>query len=247
MEIIDRYRGALLGLACGDALGTTLEFESSGTFKPVTDIVGGGPFGLKPGEWTDDTTMALCLAENLIECNGFDPADQMTRYLRWYREGNLSSNGRCFDIGNTTRDALTRFERTGEPYSGSTDKYSAGNRSIMRLAPVPLFFPRPPKKGRYARKGIHQSLRSKDFRREGRERCPDLRGLRPACAILSRTIQGRCDFRRQGMGIRTSLFGRKASSQDQRSRASSSFGGTEAPRDHPSGEFSFVGGNYFNR
>jgi ADP-ribosyl-[dinitrogen reductase] hydrolase len=62
MEIIDRYRGALLGLACGDALGTTLEFKAPGTFKPVTDIVGGGPFRLKPGEWTDDTSMALCLA-----------------------------------------------------------------------------------------------------------------------------------------------------------------------------------------
>jgi ADP-ribosylglycohydrolase len=140
MEVIDRYRGSLLGLACGDALGTTLEFKSPGTFKPVTDIVGGGPFRLKPGEWTDDTSMALCLAESLIDCKGFDPTDQMRRYLRWYRKGHLSSTGRCFDIGNTTRDALVRFERTGEPYSGSTDKRSAGNGSIMRLAPVPLFF-----------------------------------------------------------------------------------------------------------
>jgi ADP-ribosyl-[dinitrogen reductase] hydrolase len=140
MEVIDRYRGSLLGLACGDALGTTLEFKSPGTFEPVTDIVGGGPFRLKPGEWTDDTSMALCLAESLIEVKGFDPADQMRRYLNWYREGHLSSTGRCFDIGNTTRDALVRFERTGKPYSGSTDKYSAGNGSIMRLAPVPLFF-----------------------------------------------------------------------------------------------------------
>jgi ADP-ribosyl-[dinitrogen reductase] hydrolase len=146
METIDRYRGSLLGLACGDALGTTLEFKAPGTFKPVTDIVGGGPFRLKPGEWTDDTSMALCLAESLVECKGFDPDDQMKRYLRWYREGHLSSTGRCFDIGNTTRDALMRFERTGEPYSGSTDKYSAGNGSIMRLAPVPLFFAGDPDK-----------------------------------------------------------------------------------------------------
>jgi ADP-ribosyl-[dinitrogen reductase] hydrolase len=146
METIDRYRGSLLGLACGDALGTTLEFKSPGTFKPVTDIVGRGPFRLKPGEWTDDTSMALCLAESLIECKAFDPADQMRRYLRWYRKGHLSSTGRCFDVGNTTRDALVRFERTGEPYSGSTDKYSAGNGSIMRLAPVPLFFAGDPEK-----------------------------------------------------------------------------------------------------
>ncbi len=146
MGKIDRYRGSLLGLACGDALGTTLEFKPPGTFKPVTDIVGGGPFRLKPGEWTDDTSMALCLAESLIECKGFEPKDQMERYLRWYREGHLSSNGRCFDIGNTTRDALMRFERTGEPYSGSSDPRSAGNGSIMRLASVPLFFAGDPEK-----------------------------------------------------------------------------------------------------
>ena len=60
----DRARGALLGLACGDALGTTLEFRAPGTFHPIDDIVGGGPFGLRAGEWTDDTSMALCLAES---------------------------------------------------------------------------------------------------------------------------------------------------------------------------------------
>ncbi len=136
----DRHLGCLLGLAVGDALGTTLEFKRPGTFKPIKDMAGGGPFNLKPGEWTDDTSMALCLAESLIKCKGFDPADQMNRYLKWYREGYLSSNGRCFDIGNTVREALVRFERTGEPLSESTDSYSAGNGSIMRLAPVPLFY-----------------------------------------------------------------------------------------------------------
>ncbi len=55
----DRYRGALLGLAAGDALGTTLEFRAPGSFEPIEDMVGGGPFGLDPGEWTDDTSMAL--------------------------------------------------------------------------------------------------------------------------------------------------------------------------------------------
>ena len=93
METIDRYRGCLLGLAVGDALGTILEFKSPGSFKPINDIVGGGPFGLKPGQWTDDTSMALCLAESLIEYQGFDPVDQLERYLRWYREGHLSSTG----------------------------------------------------------------------------------------------------------------------------------------------------------
>jgi ADP-ribosyl-[dinitrogen reductase] hydrolase len=136
----DRYRGALLGLAAGDAVGTTLEFERPGTFAPIDDLVGGGPFDLEPGEWTDDTSMALCLAESLVERRGFDARDQMERYVRWWREGHLSSNGRCFDIGGTVSAALSRFERTGDPYAGSTDPSTAGNGSIMRLAAVPLAF-----------------------------------------------------------------------------------------------------------
>ena len=126
---IERYRGCLLGLAAGDALGTTLEFRSPGSFTPLDDMVGGGPFSLAPGQWTDDTSMALCLAESLIQCLGFDLSDQLSRYVRWFRLGHLSSTGVCFDIGNTVRTALIKYERTGEPYSGSRDPYSAGNGS----------------------------------------------------------------------------------------------------------------------
>ena len=137
----DRFRGCLLGLAAGDALGTTLEFESPDTLDPIDDMVGGGLFGLKAGEWTDDTSMALCLATSLIEQDEFDPTDQMRRYLRWRDEGYLSSNGRCFDIGNTVCDALRRFEGNDrDPYAGSCDPDSAGNGSLMRLAPVPMYF-----------------------------------------------------------------------------------------------------------
>jgi len=93
MERCERCRGSLLGLATGDALGTTLEFTRPGSFEPLTDLVGGGPFRLKPGQWTDDTAMALCLAESLVACQGFDPADQMRRYVRWYREGHRSCTG----------------------------------------------------------------------------------------------------------------------------------------------------------
>ncbi len=144
MEKIDRYLGSLQGLAVGDALGTTLEFAKPGTFTPITDMVGGGPFSLRPGEWTDDTSMALCLAESLVEKNGFDPRDQMERYLRWWKEGHLSHSGNCFDIGNTTRKALSQFEITQDPFSGSSDSFAAGNGSIMRLAPVPMFYSREP-------------------------------------------------------------------------------------------------------
>jgi ADP-ribosyl-[dinitrogen reductase] hydrolase len=134
-----RYRGSLLGLAVGDALGTTLEFSVPGRFEPISDMVGGGPFGLEPGQWTDDTSMALCLAESILEA-GWDPVDQLTRYVRWMRDGHLSSTGRCFDIGQTVLRALGQFQRTGEAYCGSTDPYSAGNGSMMRLAPVALRF-----------------------------------------------------------------------------------------------------------
>lgn len=140
----DRARGALLGLAVGDALGTTLEFRSPGTFEPIDDMIGGGPFGLEPGQWTDDTSMALCLAESLVETRGFDPRDQMERYVRWWRDGHRSSTGRCFDIGNATRSALASFERTGEPYAGSTDPYTAGNGSLMRLAPIAIAYAHDP-------------------------------------------------------------------------------------------------------
>jgi len=140
MEIRERFRGCLLGLAAGDAVGTTAEFRLRGRFEPLTDMVGGGPFGLRPGEWTDDTSMALCLATSLVERRGFDARDQMDRYCRWADEGYLASNGRCFDIGLTVSAALRRYRADGNPYAGSTDPKAAGNGCIMRLAPVAMFF-----------------------------------------------------------------------------------------------------------
>ena len=117
MTALDRYRGCLSGLAAGDALGTTLEFEQPGEFSPITDMVGGGPFDLKPGQWTDDTSMALCLAESLITQKGFDPVHQLELYVRWHRQGHLSSTGTCFDIGGTTWEAAEqlRAEATAIP------------------------------------------------------------------------------------------------------------------------------------
>src|SRR5437879_921177 len=127
MPDIDRFRGCLVGLAVGDALGTTVEFQPRGTFTPVHDLVGGGPFNLAPGEWTDDTSMALCLATSLVECATFDARDQMERYCHWRDEGYISSNGRCFDIGNTVAAALGRYRETGKPFAGSIDPKTAGN------------------------------------------------------------------------------------------------------------------------
>ena len=140
MDTVDRYRGCLLGLACGDAVGTTVEFCARGRFAPVTDMVGGGPFGLVAGEWTDDTSMALCLATSLIHRQGTDLRDQISRYVNWWQHGYLSATGECFDIGVTVRSALNRFLANGDPQAGSTDPQTAGNGSLMRLAPVAMWF-----------------------------------------------------------------------------------------------------------
>lgn len=144
MTRTERFRGCLLGLAAGDALGTTIEFQEPGSFTPLADIVGGGPFRLKAGQWTDDTSMALCLAESLTTKGAFDPDDQMQRYCRWHDQGHMSSTGRCFDIGTTTSAALRHFKQSREPFAGSEDPYAAGNGSIMRLCPVPMFFANDP-------------------------------------------------------------------------------------------------------
>jgi ADP-ribosyl-[dinitrogen reductase] hydrolase len=136
----ERFRGCLLGLAAGDAVGAAIEFLPRGMFAPLTDMLGGGPFALRPGEWTDDTSMALCLGASLVECGGFDARDQMARYSRWVTEGEWSSTGHCFDVGATISDALARFQYRGDPYAGSTDPQTAGNGSLVRVAPVSMFY-----------------------------------------------------------------------------------------------------------
>ncbi len=140
LNIIDRVTGSLIGLACGDAVGTALEFMPRGSFEPVKDMVGGGPFNLLPGQWTDDTSMALCLGHSLLYKNGFDPTDQMNRYCNWFHHGYMSSTGECFDIGSTVASALNKYLATEDPYSGAIDEFSSGNGSLMRLAPIAIFY-----------------------------------------------------------------------------------------------------------
>ncbi|WP_036186361.1 ADP-ribosylglycohydrolase family protein [Marinobacterium lacunae] len=132
----DRLRGVLVGLAVGDALGAPVEFMEPGSFTPVTGMRSGGPHRLPAGYWTDDTSMALCSGMSLYIKGAFDPEDHMQRFLRWYREGYLSSTGRCFDIGVRTRHALARFESEGQVFAGKESFDSAGNGALMRLAPL---------------------------------------------------------------------------------------------------------------
>src|SRR6202049_2006341 len=136
----DRCRGALVGLALGDALGAAVEFESPGSFASVTGYRGGGPHGLDAGEWTDDTSMALALADSIASA-GWDLNDQARRDVRLWKHGEYSVNRRCFDIGITSRSALSRFERLNDARSsGDSSERASGNGSIMRLAPVAIRF-----------------------------------------------------------------------------------------------------------
>ena len=147
---LDRAVGCLVGLAVGDAIGTTLEFSPRDSYSHITDMVGGGPFNLKAGQWTDDTSMALCLADSFLEKKQLDPSDLIERFVRWSENGENSCTGRCFDIGWTISNALDNFKATGNPFAGSEDPMSAGNGSLMRLAPVPIFYKNDLKQARLA-------------------------------------------------------------------------------------------------
>lgn len=136
----DRSRGTLIGLAVGDALGAAVEFRSPGSFAPVTGYRDGGPHGLDAGEWTDDTSMALALADSIATA-GWNLNDQADRYVEWWKTGKYSVNGRCFDIGITTRSALGNYAaKKNALTSGDRSDRASGNGSIMRLAPVPMRF-----------------------------------------------------------------------------------------------------------
>jgi ADP-ribosyl-[dinitrogen reductase] hydrolase len=135
-EARNRALGSLLGLAVGDAVGTTLEFSARDSYPRHTDMTGGGPFRLKPGEWTDDTAMALALADSLLTHDSLDEADLMGRFASWRDTGEYSCTGSCFDIGMTVSSALQNWRMHGDPVAGSADPLSAGNGALMRLAPV---------------------------------------------------------------------------------------------------------------
>jgi ADP-ribosylglycohydrolase len=139
-RFISKAKGSLLGLALGDALGTTLEFKTKDSYQPLTDMVGGGPFRLEAGQWTDDTSMAICLAESLLAVGEHNAEDQMVRYHRWREFGENSVTGKCFDIGNTVSAAIDEYLASGNANAGSRDPHTAGNGSLMRFAPVAIFF-----------------------------------------------------------------------------------------------------------
>ena len=137
----DQFYGCFFGSIVGDALGMPYEFKQAKDIKYKPEMIAGGPFNLPEGCWTDDTSMMLCLSNSLISNKGYNNVkDQLCEYLAWYRDGKNSATNTCFDIGNQTRSALETFEKLGK-IEAEFSKYSAGNGSLMRLAPIPLVFP----------------------------------------------------------------------------------------------------------
>jgi ADP-ribosylglycohydrolase len=136
----ERFQGLILGLAVGDALAASTQFRRAGTFVPVGDLLGGGPFDLPRGAWTDDTAMALCLAESLLETGGFDPRDQVDRYTRWQQQGHLTVTGQCVGITASTSHALSRAQWRRQVFSGSHDPEQLDPEVLSRVAPCVAFF-----------------------------------------------------------------------------------------------------------
>lgn len=180
--VLDRALGSLVGLAVGDAIGTTIEFSKRDTYPPMTDMIGGGPFNLKAGQWTDDTSMALCLADSLIACDGVDERDLLERFCRWFEDGENSCTGTCFDVGNATAAGLRAYRETGDIHAASADARNGGNGSIMRLAPVAIRYWNDPAKLRDA------ARRQSATTHPAPEPCD---GCEALAVILARTIEGK--------------------------------------------------------
>lgn len=135
-----RFLGTLLGLALGDALAAATQFARPGRFTAVADLLGGGPFDLPRGAWSDDTAMALCLAESLLERSGFDGRDQVQRYRRWQQQGHLSATGQCLGITANTARALSRAQWRRQGFAGNHDPMVQDPEVLSRVAPVALYF-----------------------------------------------------------------------------------------------------------
>ena len=132
--------GGLLGLCIGDALGVPVEFESRSSLKenPVTDMIGYRTHNQPPGTWSDDSSLAFCLAESL--CNGLDLQDIAGRFVKWMFEGYWTPHGEVFDVGNTTHVAISRLKNGVHPLNaGPTDEFSNGNGSLMRILPLSFY------------------------------------------------------------------------------------------------------------
>ena len=118
----------IYGLAIGDALGVPVEFNDRDSYQ-ILDMVGYGTYNQPAGTWSDDTSLVLATCDSIREKGKIDPADMQQRFKHWLFEGAYTPDGLTFDVGNATREALTRGH-------GLSDEYSNGNGSLMRILPL---------------------------------------------------------------------------------------------------------------
>jgi len=130
-------RSALFGIAVGDALGVPVEFKSRETLRrnPVTDMTGYGTYNQPPGTWSDDSSLTFCLAEAMTQ--KFVLESMRQNFVKWAYEGYWTPHGEVFDIGITTRKAISKLANGESTFSaGCFDEASNGNGSLMRILPL---------------------------------------------------------------------------------------------------------------
>ena len=129
----EKALGSLWGLIVGDCLGSPIQFTEKDGHPHITEMVPCAMFGTPPGYWTDDGSMALCVAESVARLGRFDRADVGNNFVRWLRDGFLSSLPHAFDVGGATWRSVTAIGKNGSLENG--EESSQGNGSVMRLAP----------------------------------------------------------------------------------------------------------------
>ncbi|PTY40731.1 ADP-ribosylglycohydrolase family protein [Brachyspira hampsonii] len=141
MSLENKLKSSILGLAVGDALGVPYEFMSRYIIKknPCKDMIGNGTHNKKAGTWSDDTSLTLCLLDNLnnkdISYNNI-----MNSFMLWYDNGEYTADGHTFDVGITTREAISNYKNGKNPIKcGLYDEYSNGNGSLMRILPIAFY------------------------------------------------------------------------------------------------------------
>ena len=135
----NKFKGCLYGSIIGDALGAPYEFKERGSYKAGIRYGTGGNFGLRKGEWTDDTSMSLCTINSIMEKGTVDYDDLMNKWYKWYKDGYMSSRDVCYDIGMTTSRSLMLYNQTKEMFSGLSHSKFSGNGGIMRFAPIAVY------------------------------------------------------------------------------------------------------------
>jgi ADP-ribosylglycohydrolase len=128
---------SLMGLCVGDALGVPVEFKSRQYLlkNPVETMIGFGSHNQLLGTWSDDSSLSFCLADSLLK--GYDLKDIGDKFVRWYNNGLWTTDGKIFDVGMATSQAILAFEDTRNPFtSGGNGEESNGNGSLMRILPI---------------------------------------------------------------------------------------------------------------